>query len=178
MKKNNIIQELYNEIKDSNDVTDSFNWDLILEILKKEKEKDPRNEYVTLKSAIRIFLGASNNYDNVFFTKICEVQEELEAYYDGLLKNFISINSSLSEKRIKKMIKNLKIHYDLYAEIIDYLLAGNVYERTLISEQGYDVKRLCKDYKLSIVGAYNYLIYLRQKPKEALAKLKKGLPRK
>lgn len=151
---------------------------MILEILSQEKEKDPRNEYVTLKAAIRIFLGASNNYDNDVFTKICEVQEELEEYYDGLLKSFISSNSSLSEKRIEKMLKNLKIHFDLYAEIIDYLLAGNVYKRALISEQGYDVKMLCENYELSIIGAYNYLIYLREEPANALADLKAGLPRK
>ena len=44
------------------------------------------------------------------------------------------------------MIKNLKIHLDLYAEIVDYLLADNVYKKPLISEQGYDVKKLYRGF--------------------------------
>lgn len=52
-----------------------------------------------------------------------------------------------------------------------------MYKGTLISGQGYDVKILCKDYKLSMVGAYNYMIYLRENPNQALADLKTGLPK-
>ena len=112
------------------------------------------------------------------FTRICEVQETLEDYYDELLKGFIISNSSLSEKRVEKMVKNLKIHLDLYAEIVDYLLADNVYKRPLISEQGYDVKKLCLEFNLSIVEVYNFIIYLREDTQNTIADLKAGLPRK
>ena len=66
-------------------------------------------------------------------------------------KNYISLNE------LVKMLKNLKIHFDLYAEIIDYLLAGNVYKRALISEQGYDVKMLCENYGLSVKHPLHFL---------------------
>ena len=95
-----------------------------------------------------------------------------------MVKGFIISNSSLSEKRVEKMVKNLKIHLDLYAEIIDYLLADNVYKKPLISEQGYDVKKLCLEFNLPIVEAYNFIIYLREDPQNAIADLKAGLPRK
>ena len=172
----NLIEQLYVQIKNNNN--DTINWEPVLEILFKEKEKDPNKEFVSLKNAIRVYLGASNDYDNVHFTRICEVQETLEGYYDELVKGFIISNSSLSEKRVEKMVKNLKIHLDLYAEIVDYLLADNVYKRPLISEQGYDVKKLCSEFNLSIVGAYNFIIYLREDPQNAIADLKAGLPRK
>lgn len=177
MLNSNLIEQLYNEIKNINN-EDSINWESVLGVIFKEKEKDPNKEFVSLKNAIRVYLGVSNDYDNVLFTKICEAQDTLDKYYDGLLKIFIVNNSSLSEKRAEKMIKSLKIHLDLYAEIVDYLLADNIFKRPLVLEKGYDVNRLCSEFNLTIVGAYNFIIYLREDPKNAIADLKAGLPRK
>ena len=47
-----------------------------------------------------------------------------------------------------------------------------------ISIEGYTAERLVTSTYLRPVGAYSYLIYLREKPKEALEDLKRGLPRK
>jgi len=44
--------------------------------------------------------------------------------------------------------------------------------------QGYSAKQIYDSTYLEVIGAYNYLIYLRRKPKEALENLEKGLPRK
>lgn len=66
----------------------------------------------------------------------------------------------------------------LMIQILKYLLAEGIYKKSLISVEGYDVKRLCNNYKLSQVGVYNFLIYLRENHKEALADLVAGLPRK
>lgn len=44
--------------------------------------------------------------------------------------------------------------------------------------EGYSAEMLTEQYPLSVLGAYNYLIYLRENPEEALSDLKKGLPRK
>ena len=40
------------------------------------------------------------------------------------------------------------------------------------------INKLVEDFSLSPLGAYNYLIYLRENPQNALADLKAGLPRK
>lgn len=171
------LRQLYNRIKNAND-ENTNNTKLILDILFKEKEKNPNKEFVSLKDAIRVYLEGSNDYDNIYFTKICEVQEILENYYDEKLKKYIKNNSSLPKQGIERMIKNLKSHSDLYAEIVDYILADNTYRRPLISALGYDANRLCAEFNLTIVGAYNFIIYLREDPKNALADLKAGLPRK
>ncbi len=47
-----------------------------------------------------------------------------------------------------------------------------------VSAEGYTAKMLFEKYPLSELGAFNYLIYLRESPREALSDLKKGLPRK
>ena len=43
---------------------------------------------------------------------------------------------------------------------------------------GYTAETLHRDYNLSPLGAYNYLVYLKEDPNNALTDLKAGLPRK
>jgi hypothetical protein len=172
------IKKLYDEIVSSTNHGGNSIWNDILEVLRKEMNKNLNTECVSLKKAIRLYLGASSDYDNSWFTNLCEVQDELEKYYDELVIQFIKDNSTLSEKRVEKMIKDLKIHFDLYSEIVEYILAGNTYKKDTIKVEGYDAAGLCSNYKLSLVGAYNFLIYLREDPSNALADLKAGLPRR
>lgn len=45
-----------------------------------------------------------------------------------------------------------------------------------IKVEGFTAQYLATNYPLSALGAYNYLIYLREMPGKALADLKAGLP--
>ena len=49
-------------------------------------------------------------------------------------------------------------------------------EQYITTCEGYSVKRLKEETKLSMLGAFNYMVYLRRKPAEALEQLKNGLP--
>lgn len=49
-------------------------------------------------------------------------------------------------------------------------------EQYITTCEGYTVKRLKEETKLSMLGAFNYMVYLRRKPAEALEQLKNGLP--
>ena len=44
--------------------------------------------------------------------------------------------------------------------------------------QGYSAEQLCRSTFLTPLGAFSYLIYLQERPEEALANLKAGLPRR
>lgn len=44
--------------------------------------------------------------------------------------------------------------------------------------QGYSAEQLCRTTCLTPLGAFNYLIYLQERPEEALANLNAGLPRR
>lgn len=178
MLNSDIVKKLYEGIRDSFESCDNTIWKDILEVISEEKDKNPNEECVSLKKAIRMYLEVSADYNDVWFTRICEVQEEIERCYDGLVFEFIKEKSSLPEKRIEKMMKDLKIHFDLYSEIVEYLMNGNNYIKKMIEVEGYNAKELSDNYKLSIVGAYNYLIYLREDSVSALADLKAGLPRR
>ena len=49
-------------------------------------------------------------------------------------------------------------------------------KENIIKCEGYSAEELCNTTILKPLGAYNYLIYLRDNPEEALANLKAGLP--
>jgi hypothetical protein len=51
-------------------------------------------------------------------------------------------------------------------------------EKYCYSVQGYTAQQLYETTYLDALGAFNYLVYLKRKPKEALADLKAGLPRR
>lgn len=58
-------------------------------------------------------------------------------------------------------------------------MAGEKFnEASNVIVEGYTAKRLADETILTSLGAFNFLIYLREEPKEALADLKAKLPRK
>lgn len=65
---------------------------------------------------------------------------------------------------------------DIFNEFYYYVLRESFEDGVV--ESGYYASKLVEDFSLSPLGAYNYLIYLREDPQNALADLKAGLPRK
>ncbi len=94
---------------------------------------------------------------------------------DGLIKAYLRTINSYSEQRLNKITEKLKTHGDIYYEFYDYVLYGHFAEDG-IKVEGYTAEQLAGNYPLSPLGAYNYLIYLREMPEKALADLKAGLP--
>lgn len=76
------------------------------------------------------------------------------------------------------------IKLEKYREIYEEFVAGMKGESFVfptdnaITVEGYTAQMLFEKFPLSELGAYNYLIYLKEVPAEALEDLKKGLPRK
>lgn len=95
-----------------------------------------------------------------------------------ILKYFIE---ELIEKplRAEEMYKKLERHPDILCEFEEWLDGRNFPgEDSAIVVEGFSAKILAETTYLEPIGVYNYLIYLREKPSEALNYLKKGLPRK
>lgn len=95
---------------------------------------------------------------------------------EEVIKNYLKEKVGLNEYRIEQEYSGLHQYNDIEEEFTGYILHGWSKDR-LLTIQGYNAKILSEEFPLSILGAYNYLIYLREKPEEALEKLKKGLPR-
>lgn len=93
-----------------------------------------------------------------------------------IIKNYLKEKLHLNEYRCEQECQGIHRYDDIEQEFVDYIL-NKWNEDQLIEVEGFTAKILHEEYPLSILGAYNYLIYLREKPQEALENLKKGLPR-
>ena len=171
---NELISYLQDYSKDKN----SNILNTALNNVKIEANKNPNSEYISFKNIIRIYLEMTSDYKNPMLTKICETEDKVQLFYKELIYRFAKENSELSDKGIDKFIKDLKVYTDLYVELVEYLLNNNRYKKDLIEVEGYNAETLCRQYNLTRIGAYNYLMYLREEPQNALADLKANLPRK
>ena len=75
-------------------------------------------------------------------------------------------------------MKKIARHADIRKEFYLYIMDDEVFTPNPIKVEGFTAQHLVTNYPLSVLGAYNYLIYLREIPEKALADLKAGLPTK
>ena len=78
-------------------------------------------------------------------------------------------------ERITKEIEKLNRHQDIKMEFYRTLMREAFPKNRAITVEGYTAQKLTEITRLTVLGAYNYLIYLREDPKTALDNLKKGL---
>ncbi len=99
--------------------------------------------------------------------------------YDKKILKILKNEFRMTDKRAVLTIQKLQTHSDIYNEFVLVLTTGKYTNKSAaIIAEGFTAEKLNTDYPLSLLGAYNYLIYLREFPKEALEDLKKGLPKK
>ena len=83
-----------------------------------------------------------------------------------------------NEVFVKNCLEKMEKHPDVMSAFVEWISVrdfNNIHAPTVC---GIDVMKLHNTGKLTPVGVFNYLIYLRNNPKEALDALEKGLPRK
>lgn len=99
---------------------------------------------------------------------------------EEMLCRFIQQRFRYSEKRAKIMIDQMRPYDDIFDEFFNYARVGKYCKKDKIKTEvcGYTAERLISEYNLSPLGAYNFLVYLKEKPENALKDLKAGLPRK
>lgn len=117
-------------------------------------------EYVSMESVV-------DYYDN---RGLCSADE----LRNSLIKDYLRTVSGYLEKRLSSIIMKFIAHKDIYFELYDFVLYEQFPEDAIIVE-GISAQQLATNYLLSPLGAYNYLIYLREMLEKALADLKAGL---
>lgn len=76
-------------------------------------------------------------------------------------------------------VKEFTRYIDIYEELINYILSGEQFNETMtLAVEGYTAKQLTNETILTPLGAFSYLVYLREEPEEALATLKAKLKRR
>lgn len=102
--------------------------------------------------------------------------EELKR--ETAILEYLQEECSMSAKRSKEAYEKLASQLDILNEFYFYVKNRRFLAYEPITVKGISAEQLHNTTYLSPVGAYNFLIYLRESPDEALEALKKGLPRK
>lgn len=108
------------------------------------------------------------------------VEEKSYEYhtFDKQVVVYVMEKFELKEKAAIKALLKLSKYTDIYSEFTEVIKRGKwMSKHTAISVEGFTAEQLNSSYPLSLLGAYNYLIFLREAPNEALEALRKGLPR-
>lgn len=97
-----------------------------------------------------------------------------------MLQRYIQQKYGYSDKRASSMLNQMVLYGDIFEEFFNYARVGKFCKKDKTQTQvcGYTAETLHRDYNLSPLGAYNYLVYLKEDPNNALTDLKAGLPRK
>ena len=131
---------------------------------------------------LRIGVSYSSNCNFNFLKYLTTVENETYFYhqYNSEIINNLKKWFGLNQKNAVLTLLKIDEHSDIAEEFYKGMNGDSFYFNSTmpIEVEGYTAKRLFDEYPLSELGAYNYLIYLREKPKEALLNLRKGLPRK
>lgn len=99
-----------------------------------------------------------------------------ETFYEIGIIEYIMNALQKSPEYAKKSYEKLCKYKDIRNEFYNYVMNGEFPKENIIRVEGYTAEELCNTTRLNTLGAYNYLIYLRDNPEEALANLKAGLP--
>lgn len=102
----------------------------------------------------------------------------LQYFIQSGIEDYMRYEANMSEAHIEKNIEKLNRHEDIKVELYETIMYEAFPIQGAIEVQGYSAEELKNTTKLTTLGAYNYLIYLRESPKEALDNLCKGLPLK
>lgn len=96
-----------------------------------------------------------------------------------IIINYLKNIYNYSDKRIEKTLKDISSNKIIAFELI-YFIENNdfVPDKYALQFYGYTAKKLFEETDLTIIGAFNYLNYLKKNPNEAIFNLNKGLPRK
>ena len=99
---------------------------------------------------------------------------------EEILCRYIQQKFGCSEKRSKIMVDQMIPYNDIFEEFFNYTCVGKFRkkDKSQIEICGYTAEVLNRDFNLSPLGAYNFLVYLKEEPERAIADLKAGLPRK
>ena len=127
---------------------------------------------------------------NMYSAEMYDSVKELDKWYaenyraksEAIIKReriraYLLSEGGLSERRTDAAMAKLARHKDIYLEFAEYV-TKLIFPENGITVLGYNAALLHQNYPLSPLGAYNYLIYLREMPEKALSDLKAGLPTK
>lgn len=138
--------------------------------------EDTRKKLSSEEEAIEYLIALTESYNFSHYYHIV-----INNFADGekIIINHLKQKYNYSEDKAQKTL-NYLLQVKVIAFEYWYFITHGDYVPDKVAENysGYTTKRLKQETSLTELGAFNYMVYLKRKPEEALANLKKGLPRR
>lgn len=94
----------------------------------------------------------------------------MEEIYNWLKQNYKQYNEGI----LKRWANDLSKYADIKEEFCNYIKTGEVLSKVVV--EGYSAGDILETGKMDVIGAYNFLVWLKEDPKTALDEIKHGLP--
>lgn len=153
-----------------------FSWALLFDGIKwKYVETDSERGYVFDLKTFDTEFAAVEYAKNILNQKYLATKGNSK---EEMLCRFIQQKFGYSEKRANAMVIQMAKHDDIFEEFFNFARVGKFCkkDKSQTKVHGYTAEFLSREYNLSPLGAYNYLVYLMEDPEQAIADLKAGLP--
>jgi len=103
------------------------------------------------------------------------VHQTLDHFPD--LSGYLAENYGYGRQKAEKAVAYLMQVEYIACEFVYFIEHGTFVPPHLACVfEGYTAQRLYEETSLTVLGAFNYMVYLKTKPQEALENLRKGLP--
>ena len=142
------------------------------------REEDMPCEIPVSEADARRVISEASVIDKLISTAKAQIEWTANYFYRTGITEYILHRMNLSQTIAEKSYEKIARHADIRKEFYQYIMNDEAFTLNPIKVEGFTAQYLVTHYSLSILGAYNYLIYLRERPEEALMNLKEGLPRR
>lgn len=135
-----------------------------------------RRKLSTEKAAIEYLIELCDSQNFAHYSNT--VMENFEDKEPIIIK-YIKSEYGYSDTKARKTLSYLLQVKAIAFELLHFIENGSfVSDRYASVFSGYTVKRISTETNLTVLGAFNYMVFLKQNPREALSNLEKGLPRR
>ena len=140
------------------------------------REEDMPCEIPVSEADAERVVSEASVIDELLSTAKTQIEWTANSFYKIGITEYILHHMKLSQTRAEKSYEKIARYADIRKEFYQFIMDDEVFPSNPIKVEGFSAHHLATNYPLSALGAYNYLIYLREMPEKALADLKAGLP--
>lgn len=142
------------------------------------REENMPCEFPVSKTDAERVINEASVIDELLSIAKTQIEWTANSFYEIGITEYILHRMKLSQTRAEKAYEKIAKHADICKEFYQYIMSDEAFTPNPIKVEGFTAQYLVDNYPLSVLGAYNYLMYLREMPEEALSNLKRGLPRR
>lgn len=139
------------------------------------REENMPCEFPVSKTDAERVINEASVIDELFSIAKTQIEWTANSFCKIGITEYILHRMKLSQTRTEKAYEKIAKHADIRKEFYQYIMNDEAFTPNPIKVEGFTAQYLVDNYPLSVLGAYNYLIYLREMPEKALADLKAGL---